>query len=127
MDDAIKEMLRHLPPNVVNQLDFTPESLRVVEAWLLATFPDIETLLKRENAMILDGIARYVGETFRENLGGEWILETEDPKMAHYSLPSLKLSGNRRATLTPATLVTTTVHRRKGDFLLSVFEAYKRD
>jgi len=66
-----------------------PDSLGVLEAWLLERYPTMDTILEDEKASHLDGAARYVGEVFRKAIGGHWRLRLNDPKYVFHGLPEL--------------------------------------
>lgn len=110
MDDRLEEFISSLPQDVGRALDYSPESLDVLEAWLLRNFPDISSI--KAVTKTLDGAARYVGETFRLALGGGWDIELENTQDVFYELPVLTVQYPREC---PHTLTTTSLDRRTGD------------
>jgi hypothetical protein len=38
--------------------------------------------MKPEAKQVLDGVARYIGETCRKHLGGRWQIRLDDPRYA---------------------------------------------
>ena len=75
---------------------------------------------------MIDGLARYVGETFRQCLGGKWEIRLDDTHYVYYGIPQLKGLGGRQFVVCPATLVTAAIDRRRGDFWNMVLANYKR-
>ena len=65
--EKLQKKLGHL------DLDYTPESLLRVEAWVLENYSSPDEILKDEEKMTLDGLLRYVGEVFKIHLQGRWI------------------------------------------------------
>ena len=122
MDDALERFLGLLSPDVRDELDYSPSSLFVLEAWLLSTYADPDRALAASESKIVDGAARYIGEVFRKNLGaGKWFIEFSDKKNAFYGLPQLKGLPNQKVQVCPLTLVTSAIDRRTGKFLESIY------
>ncbi len=122
MDDALDRFLDSLPPEIQESLDFSPRSLNVLEAWLLATYPHLESLLTPEQTLMLDGAARYIGETLRQAAGGHWSINLDDPMYVYFGLPILKKIGTSSEILCPLTLVTAATDRRTGTYLYGVLQ-----
>jgi hypothetical protein len=53
-------------------------SLDVLEKWLLSRYPSTSALLEESEKDILDELASYVGEAFRQNIGGIFNIDLED-------------------------------------------------
>jgi hypothetical protein len=121
MDDALKEFLAQLPVEVRERLDRSPESLGVLEAWLLERYPTMLAILEDEEASHLDGAARYIGEVFRKALGGHWRLRLNDLKYIYHGIPELWFLEKKDTPVAPLTLVTTSLDRRTGKHLALVF------
>lgn len=121
MDDAIDRFLHSIPAELVSRLDFSDQSLKALEDFVLKTYPDVEAIKKSGEAQMVDGMARYVGEVFRKNLGGSWFIDHSDKKNAFYGLPQLKNLKGQIVQICPMTLVSTSTDRRRGDFIFSVF------
>lgn len=114
MDDALARFTQRLPRDVAEKLDYSAASLDVLESWLLAHYPDIPSMRPESEADLVDGMARYVGETFRKHLGGRWDIELENPKYAYFGIPQLIGFWNNSTPVAPRTLVTTAADRRTG-------------
>ena len=125
MDDALEAFLARLPAEVRERLDGSPESLGVLEPWLLERYPTMDAILEDEEASHLDGAARYVGEVFRKALGGHWRLRLNDPKYVFHGLPELWFLEEKDTPDAPHTLVTASLDRRTGKYLSLVFNGAK--
>lgn len=121
MSEAIERFFRSIEPDVAARLDFSPESLKELENLALATYPHIDDLKKPSESKMVDGMARYVGEVFRKNLGGKWFIDYSDEKNAFYGLPQLKEMKGQRTQICPLTLVSASTDRRSGEFITKVF------
>lgn len=117
MDDAIERFFNNIPHNVRNKLDFSVESLLVLEEILMMRYPDVDTAMAYSEAKFLDGSARYIGEVFRKWGGGKWYIKLEDEKNVYYKLPQLKGVKNQGVQICPLALTTTAIDRRKGNFI----------
>ncbi|MEN8215329.1 MAG: hypothetical protein ABFS56_02915 [Pseudomonadota bacterium] len=121
MDEALARFFKNLPDHLVAHLDFTPHSLDLLEDWILKKYSSVEKMLPSEEAVMVDGITRYIGETFRKTIAGTWEIRFDDPKYVYYGLPQLTgFSSPKIAPICPMRLVTTCVDRRKGHFLSAV-------
>ena len=122
MDDAIARFLATMPDADTQKLDFSADSLKAIEALALRAYAGIDELKKPSEAVAVDAMARYVGETFRRHLGGKWFIDFADQKNAFYGLPQLKDMRGQTAQICPMTLVSAATDRRKGDFIHTVFQ-----
>ncbi|WP_040309496.1 hypothetical protein [Asticcacaulis biprosthecium] len=126
MDDAIERFQKTVPQTNSTLLDFSPESLIAVEAFVLARYAKIEDTRPMTEAALLDGAARYVGQVFRKHLGGKWVIEFKDDKNAFYGLPQLAGMAGQRGQVSPLTLITASVDRRTGKFIRIIFDNHQR-
>jgi hypothetical protein len=122
MDDALERFLAALPPSVRTQLDGSPQSLDALEGWILERYPSTEAMLKPDQSRIVDGAARYIGETYRRVIGGRWDIQFHDPKMAFFATPILTDYEERSTPMSPLALATASADRRTGNFLRTVLE-----
>ena len=123
MRDELDILLETLPKDVASQLDFSLESLKVLEKCILENFNSLEEMVNRKNVSILDRLARYLGETIRKSAGGEWGIQFTDPTDVYYHKPTI--SHKKYGTVCPLTLVTACTDRRKGTYLFDVATALK--
>jgi hypothetical protein len=116
MDDALERFFATLPPEVRDRLDYSPQSLDVLEQWMLSKYSKMEQVRQPSESKTLDGIARYIGETYRKNLGGHWEIRLDDPKYAFYGLPQLTGYSAKPTPSAPLPLATAAVDRRTGNY-----------
>lgn len=63
----IGDWKNRLTPSFSSQLDLTPNSLRLVEQWLLEKFDTPQTARNPLNVTLLDEVGTYIGEVFIRN------------------------------------------------------------
>ncbi|TWB22779.1 hypothetical protein FBZ89_103409 [Nitrospirillum amazonense] len=126
MEDAIGRFLQSIPTETAARLDYSPESLDVIERHALGTYATIDDIKKRSEAKTIDGMARYVGQVFRKHFGGSWIIDVSDRKNTFHGLPQLSGMKGQRTASCPLTLVTASTDRRTGRFIRTVFENYRQ-
>lgn len=116
MDDAIDQARSEVfPPKLAKRLDFSLQSLSLLEAWLLKQADCPEEFLKNTDNFAIDRISRYVGETIRRNgKNVTWDVELKNKKHAFLGLPVLNGDDWQHC---PAAMVTTCLDRRTGDFI----------
>lgn len=121
MSDALETFMDLLPPAVQARLDYQPESLAILERFLLDRYENVDAVSKSSETTYLDGAARYVGEVFRKGIGGRWQIRFDDPKYVYFGLPELTFLERRDTPVCPLTLVTASLDRRTGEYLAMVF------
>ena len=126
MSDAIDRFCQSLPQSVSARLDFLPESLNVLEGFALEKYGSVDQIKQQSEAKVVDGMARYVGQVFRKHFGGKWMIDYSDPKNAFYGLPQLSGMAGQRTQACPLTLVTSSVDRRTGKFIKTIFDSYQQ-
>lgn len=124
MDDALAEFLEQLAQGVRARLDYSPASLDVLEEWLLERYPNPSAFMQPSESRVLDGAARYIGETCRKKAGGHWTIDLQDQKNAYFGLPVLT---GYRSPAAPISLATASTHRRTGSYLRTVLENIKAE
>jgi len=120
MDDALDSFFASLPKELGARLDYTPESLDALEAWVLQNAAGTKDLLDPKRSQQLDGIARYIGETIRKNVGGKWEIRLDDPKYVYYGVPQLSGFAERSTPESPHSLATASADRRTGTYLSTI-------
>ncbi|WP_232103533.1 vWA domain-containing protein [Gimesia algae] len=121
MDDFLEMFMSEFPEEEQCLLDYSPESLEVVEKWILSNYEDTRAALKISEIQRVNNAACYVGEVFRKSHGGKWSIRLDDPKFAFYALPVLT---DGKKTECPLSLVTASTNRRTGTYLRMVLENY---
>ena len=121
MHDALVRMKQSVPKEISDQLNYSIESLDVLEQWILSDYASVDQILATSEAQKVDGYARYVGETFRKYLGGIWMIELDDPKHVFYNLPQIKTN---QLIDSPLSLVTASVDRRTGEYISGILKNF---
>lgn len=115
MPNALERFKNRMPKEIQDKLDFSIQSLDIVEKHLLDNYETIEQI-KNEPSYILDGYAVYVGETFRnvlqDRIPNQWELMLEEDNV-FYLLPVIKVRGY---TTCPLKLCTACIDRRWGNY-----------
>nr|MDQ2731634.1 hypothetical protein [Armatimonadota bacterium] len=104
------------------RLDYSSESLNVLEAWILDRYQTIGAMMDRYELTRTDDIGRYIGEVFRKHLGGKWDVELGNPRKAFFELPYLQGTEEHLYVDCPLTIGTAAVDRRTGTFIRELFE-----
>jgi hypothetical protein len=127
MDDALDRFIGTLPPEIGERLDFSPRSLDILEAWVLQRYAKTAEMLPASESCVVDGLARYIGETFRKALGGRWEVRLDDPNYIFYGIPQLTGFWEKPTPTCPLCLATASADRRTGKYLRGVLENYLSD
>jgi hypothetical protein len=118
--DEVIKLKKMLPKEVSEKLDFSEESLDVIEKYLLQNYSN-ENFIREENKILLDRLARYVGSAFRRSLpNAYWDIELDDKNDVFFTLPVIKVKGAQLAPFSPHILITTLLARKRGNFLSTI-------
>ncbi|MBD1823644.1 hypothetical protein H6F51_14240 [Cyanobacteria bacterium FACHB-DQ100] len=120
MDDALEEFFQSLPAELRGKLDHSISSLDVIEGWILSKYRTIQEIQAPGEATVLDGLARYVGETFRKNLGGYWDIDLKNEKSIYFNFPVITGYKENSTPIGIHSLVTASIDRRTGEFIKTV-------
>lgn len=111
---------KNVPKNVSECLDYSLDSLNVLEKYLLDNFT-IDTLEVEENMYLVDSIAGYIGDTFVKNVkGGGWAIDYDDKSFIYYSLPFV-LPPKNGVAMSPHRIIRTIFYKNKYTFLYDIF------
>lgn len=100
------------------QLDYSLESLKPLEAWLLERYPDVAAA-KADKAGMVNNAGAYVGEVIRKTAGrGTWRLDDKEGSIFRGYPILVDFRDNDKTS--PMSLVTASTDRRRGDYLFSV-------
>lgn len=116
MPEALATWRRNLPGDLAAELDGTLESLDRLEAWLLARYPTQAAADLDSETDMIDGCARYVGETYRGLYGGRWDIYLDDEKNFIYGIPHMTGFQRGGPPIVPLDLVHNALHKRTGAF-----------
>lgn len=122
IDDEIDFLLEEVPREMKDKLDFSVNSLEILESWILKQYQNTEEMLSETQTKIVNSIACYIGETFRKNIGGKWDINLENPKFVFFALPILTNFPRESSPFCPLSLATTTADRRTGKFLITILQ-----
>ena len=122
MDDNLDDFLSSLPREVRAQLDYTPGSLDVIEEWILKTYPDTYSMLPMDQSKTVNGLACYIGETYRKTRGGTWDIRLDDPDYVYHGLPIIVPANPNGVAECPLSVATASADRRTGKFIRSLLE-----
>jgi len=125
MDDALQRFISDLDESIALKLDYSEKSLETIESLILKQYTSVERILIPEESYRLDGLARYIGETFRKAIGGRWEIQLDDSRYAFHGLPQLMGFSPRATPICPHSLLTA-VDRRQGNYLRTILENVKR-
>src|SRR5262245_60021788 len=94
MPQRIETFLQILPDETRRQLKYDVTSLDILEGWVLEKYPGPKAIRDDLDKgvgeyLVIDGAGSYVGETFRRNLGGNWIIELADKEYAYLGIPGI--------------------------------------
>jgi hypothetical protein len=80
---AINYFLSTLSLEAREKLDFSPASLQIIGAWLLKRYPSLDSAEWETDVRLLYGVVCYVGECYRQHLGGFWAIYPDNPELGH--------------------------------------------
>jgi hypothetical protein len=122
MDEYIDDFVSSLPTPERENLNYSPESLDVVERWLLIKYESnqtrIEAFRQKENRYRYMGAMCYVGETIRKNLGGIWNAHFDEPHYQYGELPIIESRAG--AAICPLKLMNKAIEMRARHYLRQV-------
>jgi hypothetical protein len=127
MDDALDRFLGSLPEQIRSRLDFSVESLNVLESWIIDTYPDPKAMMAPGESERLGGTARYIGETIRNVVGGYWDIDLKNRNNVYFGLPQVTGFSSTPTPECPLSLATATADRRSGKYLSTIVENMQRD
>ena len=113
MSETLAAWRAGLPEALRARLDGSIGSLDALEEWLLERVPDARSAVAGEHFLVVDGAARYVGETFRQNLGARWDMDVHDPRGLVFGVPSMRGFPRPGIPVVPLRLVVNVLERRQ--------------
>ncbi len=123
MDNYIEDFKSQLPKQVSEKMDYSSDSLDVVESWILGQYSTPELLFAEKQNTPINGIICYVGETFRINLSGIWQLHSEELDHPFNGLPIVEGFSNTPLSICPSNLIAETIQRRVGWYMRATLKA----
>jgi hypothetical protein len=122
MTEAIPEFLSKLPEDIADSMDFSPDSLDILEEYILKNFT-VESIKEEKNMYWCDWFARYIGETYRKNLdGAEWGIDLEDENQMYYGLPVITNAYKQQVDYCPHEEILTVLILKTGNCLSRILK-----
>jgi hypothetical protein len=100
-------------------LDYSLESLGQLEQWVLA-----HRLTGDDTSLFDNRSARYLGEVFRQNLGGTWKLCLKDPRHLFFKLPVITDFSEKDLDFCPIEVMANFAHHPKEGALRRVVASW---
>lgn len=118
-----------VPSDLREKLDYSLESIDVLEAWLLEKYATYQQAITPEEYPVLDAAGVYIGETFQDLLEGEWIVELEDADDPFQGMPGIIDFDSAQVPdiIYPVSWLTAALDRRNGNFIRRQMERYTKD
>lgn len=121
-DNALDLFFKSLPAETADKLDYSVASLDLIEDILLKRYMDFDETKDAKEMHWIDRASRYVGETFRKNIGGHWDIILEDEKNIFYNIPVITGYKEKATPYCPLVLCTASTDRRTGSFISSILK-----
>lgn len=117
--DRVKTWKQTLPEEISSQLNWGPESLPVIEQYLLNNFK-LEDQNNKEKRELLDAVVSYTGEVFKKHIPETiWKIDVEDTTNIFYNLPYLVFKLG--VPICPHHLIQDALTNRTGSELIERF------
>jgi hypothetical protein len=115
-----------VPPALREKLDYSLDSIDLLEAWLLEKYPSYQAAITPEEYPVMDAASVYIGETFRDFLEGDWIVELEDADDPFQGMPAIVDFDSAQVPdiIYPVSWLTAALDRRTGNFVRRQLERY---
>ena len=85
--DRIIEFKKNLPKEISDSLDGSPESLEILENYMIQNF-SIEDIQNPKSGDAIDGFMTYTGDVFQKKLpNAKWSINLEDEYNIYFALP----------------------------------------
>lgn len=113
MDSEISALKDSLPASVAAALDFTLDSLDVLERYLLDTYSASDEIVEQRDNFVRFG--RYIGEVLRLHANMHWDIDLDNDNNIDFKSPVLV--GKGIAGKCPFPMATASVHRQTGNYI----------
>ncbi len=118
--DKVEALQDFLPISMKSTLDFTTNSLDLLEQYLLENF-SLEFLY--QNKDIWDYLASYIGSTYRRNVPASiWYVELDNERDLFYGKPILRVEG--KVDFHPHSNIAVLFDRKTGIFLSNIIKKH---
>lgn len=118
--DKITALKRRLPEDISSRLDYSIESLDVLEKYLLEKY-SIDQM--QQDKELWDYCASYLGRTYKRNVfNSEWYIELDDEQNLFYNRPSLRVAD--KVNFVPHSYITAALDRNQGNFISTIINKH---
>ena len=76
-----------VPADLWSNLDFSPQSLKLVGDWIAQNFGSIDEIKETLGVERITALGAYAGEVHVRSLGWHWFAETEDSRFMDFRRP----------------------------------------
>lgn len=119
IEDRVNEWSANAPKEVAEILDYSPESLKSIEQYILNRYTK-DSLGNSENKIEIDAIVSYFGETLRRSIPNSfWYIELKDESSVDFNSPSIKAPIGPQLGL--YYLLKRVIAKNKGTFLYDLY------
>jgi hypothetical protein len=119
IEDRVDAWSVNIPKQVAELLDYSSESLKVIESYILSNF-SLEFVSDEKNKLETDAVISYYGETLRRNLpNSTWYLDLDDESNIDFNLPSIRTPI--ASPISPYLLIKRIINKNKGTFLYDLY------
>jgi len=122
MDDKLVSFISSLYGDIKTHLDYSIESLKNVEEWLINTYKTPEAIDAMHRAITVDGFCRYIGEVFRKKIGGHWDMLFQNESVIEAG-PFLTGFQTNERRIHPYELMKKALQEKSGNFLKSQLQS----
>ena len=108
-----------------NKLDMSVESMDWLGRWLCERYPDLDSARNEKDIQLLDGVARYVAESFMKHFGGELSINLRSKGLVYWAYPHIINYKSKPELMVPLQFqvwVTATIGRPEPDRLANIFK-----
>ena len=120
IDDRVNEWKATIPTGIAAQLDWSVESLSVLEKYILNTY-QFETAYVSENKQDIDAIASYIGEVYRKHIpNATWYMELDIKTDIDFGRPVVRTGIG--AAFSPYPMVLNVLYEKKGQLLIELYK-----
>ncbi|MGW8273100.1 MAG: hypothetical protein ACWGN7_06910, partial [Thermodesulfovibrionales bacterium] len=104
MGEALDGFISSLPGTISSKLKYDRPSLPVIEKWMLARYPTVESTMAESEKETLDGLSRYIGETIRRLCKGRWAIAIKGRPDRYHDRPVIEDCAGHGNSFCPLTL-----------------------
>lgn len=124
LPDRVIEFKQKLPPETSQLLDESPDSLEVIETYIINNY-NLDSFQSSNNNEFVVGFISYIGEVFQKNLpNAKWTINLDNEDDIIYKHPAIR--SDKFAPFSPFELLLPMFHYKRGNLVKSIFDAKMR-